>query len=118
VDAPRHGRPYRRAVAAVKARGAVQVCGRRESPNCPNVIYAARPKGHRESITLGHIRGWDETAALPHAERLRLFLDPANHRPECPACNFADGGRQSLANQRGVGRTPTPARKSYRNPRW
>jgi hypothetical protein len=116
VDAPRHGRPYRTLVANLKARGPVQVCGRQESPRCPRILYADRPKGHAESITLGHIVAWIDTEGLPDAERVRIFRDPANHRPECPACNYGDEStRRGWAARR---TTPKPRVKSYRNPRW
>lgn len=110
---PRSGRRYMRAIADLKARGEVQVCWRQRSPRCPRVLYAAAPKGHPQSITLGHI--------IAAEERPDLFWESSNHAPECPACNYADGADRTNAKRRArrAGRpTSTPARKSFRNPRW
>jgi hypothetical protein len=114
---PRAGRPYMRALAALKARGPIQECWRQRHPECARVLYADAPKGHPNAITLGHIISADA--------RPDLFWDPGNHAPECGKCNYSDGAaitnRKRRAKRRGDqvdASSLQPRRKKYRNPRW
>ncbi len=97
---PRSGRPYRRAVANLKARAAVQQCWR-----CGKTLYADAPKGHPDAITLGHLIALVDGGSV---------LDPKNHEPECGHCNSVDGGRRGAARRAGTPSNVT----SYRNPAW
>lgn len=102
-----------RALAELKARGAVQECWKRSHPDCPRVLYADAPKGSRHSITLGHIIDFDA--------RPDLFWDPSNHAPECMKCNYSGGAQITNRKRKAAraGRTvSTPQRKAYKNPRW
>jgi len=96
----RSGRPYRRAVAALKARGEMQACWR-----CGRELRASAPRGHPLAITLGHFQ------ALDHGGDL---LDPANHGPECGPCNYADGARITNRKRRAA----RSSGMSYRNPAY
>lgn len=115
---PRAGRPYLRALAALKARGPIQECWRQKHPECPRVLYADAPKGHPQSITLGHI--------IPFDARPDLFWDASNHAPECPKCNYSDGAAITNRKRRtrrastsdASGRPLATRRMRYRNPRW
>ncbi len=93
---PRAGRPYMRALAALKARGEVQECWRQASPDCARILHASAPKGHPQSITLGHLIAIEDGAA------------------ECMKCNYGDGARRTNAKKNG---TATDF-SSYRNPNW
>ncbi|MGW6418834.1 HNH endonuclease [Streptomyces sp. NPDC055055] len=78
---PRNGRPYRRLVAELKAKGLpCWICGHHI-----NLRLDAR---HRLSFTLDHLvplsRGGD-------------LLSPANARPAHRACNSARGNRAKLS---------------------
>lgn len=96
---PRSGRPYMRALAALKARGAEQQCWR-----CHKALYADAPKGHPQSITLGHYTALEDGGSL---------LDPNNHDAECMTCNYGDGARRTNRKRRGQ----HPG-SSYRNPNY
>lgn len=87
---PRSGRPYMRALANLKARGAEQNCWR-----CGKTLYAELPKAHPQSITLGHYIALEDGGDL---------LDPNNHGPECMACNYGDGARRRNRHAKGDGR--------------
>lgn len=108
VQNPRSGRPYMRALAALKARGAVQECWRQTHPDCPKLLYADAPKGHPRSITLGHVVAFDVAP--------ELFWEPSNHMPECMKCNYSDGAR--ITNRKKRAARESRGRKQYRNPRW
>lgn len=99
MNNPRSGRKYMQAIAALKARGAEQNCWR-----CGKPLYADAPKGHPNSITLGHYTALEDGGDL---------LDPNNHGPECPKCNYGDGARRT--NRKRSGQHPT---SSYRNPAY
>ena len=83
-----------RALANLKARGDIQQCWR-QGPNCARTLYAAAPKGHPNSITLGHYVALEDGGDL---------LDPNNHGPECMACNYGDGARRRNRHAKGDGR--------------
>jgi hypothetical protein len=87
------------AIAALKARGEVQACWR-----CGKHLYAEAPKGHPNSITLGHYTALEDGG---HP------LDPNNHGPECMKCNYGDGARRT--NRKRAGKTNGT---SYRNPAY
>lgn len=95
---PRSGRPYMRALAELKARGEEQPCW-----SCGKTLYAAAPKGHPQSITLGHYTALEDGGEL---------LDPNNYAAQCPSCNYSDGARRT--NRKKAGRTGT----SWRNPAY
>lgn len=101
----RGGKRYMAAIAALKARGEVQYCWRQKHPDCPRVLYASAPKGHRNSITLGHMYSYDE-----HPE---LFWESSLHQPECMKCNYSNGAE--ITNRKRAGKTNTG---SYRNPNY
>lgn len=107
---PRAGRPYMRALQALKDRAPVQECWR-QGPKCARILYADAPKGHPQSITLGHLIALEDGGDP---------LDPMNHAPECPACNYGDGARRTnakkAAQRRGQALPQQPT--SYRNPMW
>ena len=96
---PRSGRKYMQAIRDLKARGAEQNCWR-----CGKLLYADAPKGHPNSITLGHLTALEDGGAL---------LDPGNIQPECMKCNYGDGARRT--NRKRAGKTNTG---SYRNPNY
>ena len=96
----RSGRPYRRAVAALKARGDIQNCW-----SCGKTLYADAPRGHPNSITLGHY------VALADGGDL---LNPDNHGPQCPADNYRGGAE--ITNRRR--RAAQCSGMSYRNPAY
>ncbi|MBD0707383.1 MULTISPECIES: HNH endonuclease [unclassified Streptomyces] len=74
---PRNGRPYRRLVAALKARGLpCWICGHAINPRLD--------AWHRLSFTLDHIQPLSLGGDL---------LDPANARPAHRACNSGRGNR-------------------------
>lgn len=101
------------ALAALKARGAVQQCWRQKHPECPRVLYADAPKGHPQSITLGHV--------IPYSEAPDLFWEPSNHEPECMKCNYSDGAAITNRKRRARRHPETvqqPRTRSFRNPRW
>ncbi len=102
---PRAGRPYMRALAALKARGEVQQCWRQASPDCARILHASAPKGHPQSITLGHLIAIEDGGDP---------LDPANHAAECMKCNYGDGARRTNARKQGT----VVDTSSYRNPNW
>lgn len=109
VKNPRSGRRYMRALADLKARGEVQACWRQASPRCGRTLYASAPKGHRQSITLGHI--------VAYEDRPDLFWDPTNHAPECPACNYGDGARRTNRKRR-LTEAMQRRHEVYTNPNW
>jgi hypothetical protein len=87
-----------RAVQNLKSRGDIQQCW-----SCGKTLYAAAPKGHPNSITLGHYVALQDGGDL---------LDPNNHGPQCMACNYGDGARRTnRRHKRGN-------RSSYINKRW
>ena len=98
----RSGRPYMRAVAALKARADVQECW-----SCGKTLYAAAEWPHPRSITLGHYIAVEDGGDL---------LDPDNHGPQCIKCNMGDGARRT--NGKRLGAAPTVRRKSMRNSRY
>jgi hypothetical protein len=93
------------AIAALKARGDVQSCWR-----CGKDLYADAPKGHSNSITLGHYTALEDGGDV---------LDPNNHGPECMRCNYSDGARRSnrkrKAHRAGLAYEPTT---SWTNSAW
>lgn len=96
---PRSGRKYMQAIKDLKARGAEQNCWR-----CGKPLFADAPKGHPNSITLGHLTALEDGGSL---------LDPNNISAECPKCNYGDGARRTNAKRRGK-----PNGTSYRNPNY
>ena len=93
-----------RALEALRARGEVQECWRQAHPECPRILYASAPKGHPQSITLGHLIALEDGGDP---------LDPRNHAAECMKCNYSDGARRSNAKR--AGKT---VRISFRNPAY
>ncbi|MGW9437948.1 HNH endonuclease [Streptomyces sp. NPDC055607] len=74
---PRNGRPYRRLVAELKAKGLpCWICGHEINPRLDS--------RHRLSFTLDH---------LVPLSRGGNLLDPANARPAHRACNSSKGNR-------------------------
>lgn len=96
---PRSGRPYVRALKALKARGQIQQCW-----SCGKTLYADAPKGHPNAITLGHYTALEDGGSL---------LDPNNHGPQCGRCNFGDGARRTNRKRAGLN-----ASTSWRNPNY
>jgi hypothetical protein len=92
------GRPYRRAVADLKARAPIQPCWR-----CGKTLYADAPAGHPDSITLGHLTAIEDGGDL---------LSPNNHSAECMKCNYGDGAKRT--NRKRAGKSGS----SFRNPAY
>lgn len=75
---PRNGRPYRRLVAELKAKGLpCWICGHEINPRLDS--------RHRLSFTLDHV--------IPVSKRPDLLLDRANARPAHRACNSSKGDK-------------------------
>lgn len=91
-----HTRQHQACVRELRSRGRFQRCitagGTR---NCPIMLDATKPKGHREHMTLGHILDVDAGGA-PY--------DPRNYGPQCVPCNMAGGADITNAKRRGVNR--------------
>ena len=96
---PRGGRKYMEAIADLKARGHTQPCWR-----CGKTLHADAPKGHPQSITLGHYTALQDGGNV---------LDPNNHGPECMKCNYGDGAARTNAKRAG-----SDVGMSYRNPAY
>ncbi|MDM4761896.1 hypothetical protein QT381_02615 [Galbitalea sp. SE-J8] len=78
---------YRKALAELRARGAVQQCW-----SCPKVLYVELKWPHPHSITLGHYTAVED-GGDPY--------DPNNFGPQCIACNLSDGADRTNSKRRG-----------------
>lgn len=83
----RNTHAYRQAVKTLRARAPEQQCW-----SCGKWLYAELRYPHPLSITLGHFVAVEDGGDL---------LDPANHGPQCIACNMGDGARRTNAKRRG-----------------
>lgn len=96
---PRSGRRYMAALRELKSRGEQQPCW-----SCRKTLYAAAPKGHPQSITLGHYTALEDGGSL---------LDPNNYGPQCMKCNYTDGANRTNRKRKGDSRSTV-----YRNPAY